>query len=153
MYVRLTSEPVVYLVAFFVVLVANLCLTCNPWTVAHQASLSIGFPRQEYWSGLPFPAPGESSPPRDQTWCLLPHRWSPQGSPLPINCKVTFNPFFFWPQTLYTLYFVPCRLADYWCFHTMLCPLPSFTGIVCWWWERLGGFNGEDLKSYNWHVS
>jgi len=29
----------------------------TPWTVAHQASLSIGFPRQEYWSGLPFPPP------------------------------------------------------------------------------------------------
>ena len=28
-----------------------------PWTVAFQASLSIGFPRQEYWSGLPFPPP------------------------------------------------------------------------------------------------
>ena len=27
------------------------------WTVAHQAPLSIGFPRQEYWSGLPFPSP------------------------------------------------------------------------------------------------
>ena len=28
------------------------------WTVARQAPLSLGFPRQEYWSGLPFPAPG-----------------------------------------------------------------------------------------------
>ena len=28
-----------------------------PWTVAHQAPLSLGFPRQEYWSGLPFPPP------------------------------------------------------------------------------------------------
>ena len=28
------------------------------WTVACQASLSIGFSRQEYWSGLPFPSPG-----------------------------------------------------------------------------------------------
>ena len=28
-----------------------------PWTVAHQAPLSTGFPRQEYWSGLPFPSP------------------------------------------------------------------------------------------------
>ena len=27
------------------------------WTVARQAPLSLGFPRQEYWSGLPFPAP------------------------------------------------------------------------------------------------
>ena len=29
-----------------------------PWTVAHQAPLSMGFPRQEYWSGLPFPSSG-----------------------------------------------------------------------------------------------
>ena len=29
------------------------------WTVAHQASLSMGFSRQEYWSGLPFPSPGD----------------------------------------------------------------------------------------------
>ena len=33
-------------------------LFAAPWTVAHQASLSMGFPRQEYWSGLPFPPPG-----------------------------------------------------------------------------------------------
>ena len=31
----------------------------TPWTVAHQASLSIGFSRQEYWSGLPFPPPSD----------------------------------------------------------------------------------------------
>ena len=29
------------------------------WTVAHQAPLSMGFSRQEYWSGLPFPIPGD----------------------------------------------------------------------------------------------
>ena len=38
----------------------------TPWTVARQAPLSMGFPRQEYWNGLPFPSPGESSWPRDQ---------------------------------------------------------------------------------------
>ena len=32
-----------------------------PWTVACQASLSMGFPRQEYWSGLPFHSPGDLS--------------------------------------------------------------------------------------------
>ena len=38
---------------------AQSCPTlCNPWTVAHQAPLSMGFSRQEYWSGLPFPSPG-----------------------------------------------------------------------------------------------
>ena len=30
-----------------------------PWTIACQTSLSMGFPRQEYWSGLPFPPPGD----------------------------------------------------------------------------------------------
>ena len=30
----------------------------TPWTVAHQASLSMEFSRQEYWIGLPFPSPG-----------------------------------------------------------------------------------------------
>ena len=37
----------------------KLCLTLEtPWTVARQASLFMGFSRQEYWSGLPFPSPG-----------------------------------------------------------------------------------------------
>ena len=40
--------------------VAQLCLTlCNPWTVAHPAPPSMEFSRQEYWSGLPFPSPGD----------------------------------------------------------------------------------------------
>ena len=30
----------------------------TPWTIAHQTPLSMGFSRQEYWSGLPFPPPG-----------------------------------------------------------------------------------------------
>ena len=29
------------------------------WTVGHQAPLSMGFPKQEYWSGLLFPSPGD----------------------------------------------------------------------------------------------
>ena len=32
-------------------------LLVTPWTVAYQASPSMGFSRQEYWSGLPFPSP------------------------------------------------------------------------------------------------
>ena len=34
-------------------------LFATPWTVAYQASPSMGFSRQEYWSGLPFPSPGD----------------------------------------------------------------------------------------------
>ena len=34
-------------------------LSVTPWTVAYQASPSMGFSRQEYWSGVPFPSPGD----------------------------------------------------------------------------------------------
>ena len=34
-------------------------LFATPWTVGHQARASMGLPRQEYWSGLPFPSPGD----------------------------------------------------------------------------------------------
>ena len=34
-------------------------LFATPWTVAHQAPPSMGFSRQEYWSGVPFPSPGD----------------------------------------------------------------------------------------------
>ena len=37
--------------------VSHVRLLATPWTVAYQAPLSIGFPRQEYWSGLPLPSP------------------------------------------------------------------------------------------------
>ena len=41
-------------------LVVQSCPTLvTPWTVACQAPLSIGFSRQKYWSGLPFPSPGD----------------------------------------------------------------------------------------------
>ena len=38
-------------------------LFATPWTVAYQAPPSMGFSRQEYWSGLPFPSPGDLSNP------------------------------------------------------------------------------------------
>ena len=44
--------------------VCTLSHFATPWTAAHQALLSMGFPRQENWSGLPGPSPGD-----------LPHPW------------------------------------------------------------------------------
>ena len=45
-------------------LVTKSCLTLmTPWTVAHQAPLSMGFCRQEYWSQLPFSSPGDLTDP------------------------------------------------------------------------------------------
>ena len=50
-------------------LVAKLCLTLETlWTVACQSPLSMGFSRQEYWSGLPFPSPGDLPNPGIEPW-------------------------------------------------------------------------------------
>ena len=61
-------------------------LTCvrlfaTPWTVAHQAPPSMGFSRQEYWSGLPFPSPGD-----------LPDPGIKPGSPALQADVLTFEP-------------------------------------------------------------
>ena len=40
-------------------LLSRVRLFATPWTVDYQASLSMEFSRQEYWSGLPFPSPGD----------------------------------------------------------------------------------------------
>ena len=40
-------------------LLSHIQLFVTPWTVPCQAPLSMGFSRQEYWSGLPFPPPGD----------------------------------------------------------------------------------------------
>ena len=40
-------------------LLSRIQLFATPWIVARQAPLSMGFSRQEYWSGLPFPSPGD----------------------------------------------------------------------------------------------
>ena len=49
----------------------------TPWAIACQAPLSMGFSRQEYWSGLPFPSPGDLPDPRIQPTSLqLTQFWS-----------------------------------------------------------------------------
>ena len=57
----------------------------TPWTVAYQAPPSMGFSRQEYWSGLPFPSPGDlSNPgiePRSPAWQADTLTSDPPGKP------------------------------------------------------------------------
>ena len=53
-----------------VCVLSRVWLFATPWTVAHQA-LSMGFPRQEYWSGLPCPSPGDFSDPRIKPTSLM----------------------------------------------------------------------------------
>ena len=78
-------------------LVTNSCPALStPWTVAHQAPLSMGLPRQEYWSGLPFPSLGDlpnpgvepESPTLQADSFLLNHQRSPGDGCLNLNDSV-----------------------------------------------------------------
>ena len=64
---------------------SHVWLFATPWTVARQAPPSMGFSRQEYWSGLPFSSPGSLPWPRNQTQvsCIAGrvYRQSHQGIP------------------------------------------------------------------------
>ena len=40
-------------------MIRHVCIFENPWTIAHQTPLSMRLSRQEYWSGMPFPTPGD----------------------------------------------------------------------------------------------
>ena len=70
------------------------------FSLAPRAPLSMGFPMQEYWSGLPFSPPGESSWPRDQTHvsCVsstvrqILYHWATREASLPVTGPITtFN--------------------------------------------------------------
>ena len=75
------------------------CFSCvwlfvTPWTVACQAPLSVGFSRQEYWSGLPCSPPGDLSDPGGNPHLLIYLHWqvaylplAPPGKPLTGPCK------------------------------------------------------------------
>ena len=69
-------------------LVAKLCPTlATPWTLARQAPLSMGFSRQEYWSGLPFPSPGDLPDTKKKKKKLRKKELSPSLSILDISFK------------------------------------------------------------------
>ena len=65
---------------------------CDPWTVAHQAPPSMGFSRQEHWSGFPFPSTGDlpdpGIKPRSPTLRADALTSAPQGKPLNIRIQV-----------------------------------------------------------------
>ena len=63
LYLQECLFTVYHFILIFILILLS-CFSCvqlfvTPWTVAHQASLSMEFSRQEYWSGLPFPSPGD----------------------------------------------------------------------------------------------
>ena len=78
---------------------------CNPWTVAHQAPPSMGFSRQEYWSGLPFPSPGILMP--IQSLGTPEGLWRGAHSPLGVSGCPGFSLLLTGRQHLHDLVLVP----------------------------------------------
>ena len=70
-------------------------LFATPWTVAHQAPPSMGFSRQEYWSGVPFPFPGDlpnrGIKPRSPALQADALTSEPLGKPKCFVCLFVFN--------------------------------------------------------------
>ena len=64
-------------------------LLTAPWTKAHQAWLSMGFSRQEYWSGLPCPPPGDLPNPRIKPTPLFLLHWQAGSLPPGRHSKYT----------------------------------------------------------------
>ena len=62
------------------------CLFATPWTIARQAPLSLGFSKEGYWSGLPFPPPGDLPDAMGLLHCkwILYWLWQ-QGSPIALG--------------------------------------------------------------------
>ena len=106
------------------------------WTVAHQAPLSMGFSRQEYWSGLPFPSPGifptqgynPGLPHCRQTLYPLSHQgstgWLNKGRP-----KLCFQIHFIWSST------EPLNQT----LHQIITTLPGYvrTDLNTWIWIQM----------------
>ena len=104
------------------VLVIQSCPTfVTPWTVAHQAPLSMEFSRQQYWSGLPFPSPGDlpdlGTEPRSPTLQAVPYHLSHLKSQ-----SLRGEPIF---QKLQQLVSVTVYKTQFFSLHWVLCPYRS----------------------------
>ena len=75
---------------------SHVWLFATPWNVAHQAPLSIGLSRQEYWSGLPFPPPGiKSASPAAPALAAKFFNTEPPGKP---KKRLLVTKIFWWPN-------------------------------------------------------
>ena len=87
-------EYVVLSPSVFAELLGCVWLFATSWTVAHQAPLSLGFPRQEYWIELPFPSPGDLPNPGIEPYTISPalagrlFTTEPPGKPCQLYCGI-----------------------------------------------------------------
>ena len=110
-------------------------LFATPWTVAHQASLSMGFSRQEYWSGLPFPSPGD-----------LPKLGIEPGSPVLQTVSLPFELNWEAHELIYGLHYV-----EIYSLYTNIVEkeMATHSSILAWripWTKKPGGLQSMGLQ-------
>ena len=138
-----SENPLSDTIMMDVCLVAHSCPTLmTPWTVAHQAPLSMGFFRQEYWSGQPFPPPGD-----------LPNLGVEQADSLltelhihnngymllyPIECAPRVDPkanYGLWVMMMCPYLFISCNKRNLWGFwqweKPYMCSYREYRGNLC----------------------
>ena len=87
-------------------------LFATPWTVVYKASQSMDFPRQEYWSGLPFSSPGDLPDPgiEPRSPALQADALLSEGSPLPtVNGVSSLAPWGMWLEPVQSLFSAFCH--------------------------------------------
>ena len=98
-------------------LLSRVRLLATPWTAAHQAPPSMGFSRQEHWSGVPLPSPD------------IPHVQPLFSIPTATNFQILIIPCFYDSNI-----FVTTSLSSVW-------PLPMYFVSFFWWCVFLKGFD------------
>ena len=112
---------------------SRVCLLAIPWTAAHQSPTSMGFSRQEYWSGVPLPSPTNS-----QRWLKLISIESVMAS----NCLILCCPLLLLPSVfpsirIFSNESVLCiRWPKCWSFSFSISPSNEYSGLTSFWNDR-----------------
>ena len=120
-------------------LLSHVQLFATLWTVAHQAPLSMGFSRQEYWSGLPFPSPGDLPDPGIE----------PRSPALQADALTSEPPV--WDQCNCAVVWAFFGIALLWDWNEnwpfpVLWPLLSFPNLLTYWVQQFHSIIFQDLK-------
>ena len=124
----------------------------TPWTISHQAPLSVEFSRQEYWSGLPFPSPGDLANPGIKheypVWQTHSLPLSYQGSPIQKALDKRQKRFCWYKCPLCVCFLSVCINLSL-CFHLRCddCYLMWFSPEAWWYWaiSSKAGIKGRCL--------
>ena len=93
-WMRIITKIIITSIYIAVYSLSHVWLFAISWTVAHQASLSMGFPRQEYWNGLPFPSPEDLPNPGNKP--MSPARQADSHSSLQSVFSSTYFDSYYW---------------------------------------------------------